>query len=171
MIRTIATATTLSLTLLVLPVAAATPAADCAAASPADDCSVVDHGVVSPVLAQSALVDPGRAETTRVSRALARPRLLPALYVSYVALQAYDVYSTRQTLARGGRETNPLMRGVVGHPVGFAALKMGAAAGTIVAVERLWKTHKMAAIAVMVASNSVAALVAARNARTLRQLR
>lgn len=33
------------------------------------------------------------------------------------------------------------------------------------------KTNKPAAIAVMLASNSVAAIVAARNARTLRQLR
>ena len=43
--------------------------------------------------------------------------------------------------------------------------------GTIVAAERLWKTHKPAAIALMLASNSIAAIVAARNASTLRQLR
>ena len=52
------------------------------------------------------------------------------------------------------------------------AVKAAVAVGTIVAAERLWKNNnKAAAIAVMVASNSVAAIVAARNARALRQLR
>jgi hypothetical protein len=97
--------------------------------------------------------------------------VLPALYASYAALQAFDVYSTRQALARGAREANPLMQGVVGNTGAFMAVKAGVAAATIVAAERLWKGNKAAAIAVMVASNSVAAVVAARNARTLRQLR
>jgi hypothetical protein len=43
--------------------------------------------------------------------------------------------------------------------------------GTILAAERMWKhDNKMGAIAVLLASNGVAAIVAARNARTLRQL-
>lgn len=108
----------------------------------------------------------------RVERALSRPTLLPALYVSYAVLQVYDVYSTRQSLAGGAREANPLMQGVVGNPGAFWALKAGATAGTILAAERLWKNnHKAAAIAVMVASNGIAAMVASKNARTLRQLR
>ena len=48
---------------------------------------------------------------------------------------------------------------------------IGAASGAIVAAQRLWKTNKPAAIAVMIAPNSVASLVAARKARALRQLR
>ena len=60
---------------------------------------------------------------------------------------------------------------MVGNTGAFVAVKAGLAVGTIVAAERLWKTNKPAAIAVMLASNSVAALVAARNTRTLRQLR
>ena len=100
-----------------------------------------------------------------------RPALLPMLYVSYAALQAYDVYSTRQALARGAREANPLMQGVVGNTGAFVAMKAGVAVATIAAAEKLWKTNKPAAIGVMIAGNSVAAIVAARNTRTLGQLR
>ena len=102
---------------------------------------------------------------------LTRRKLLPALYVSYAALQAFDVWSTKQALSLGGREANPLMQGVVGNTGAMVAMKAAVAVGTIVAAERLWKTNKAAAIAVMVASNSVAAIVAARNARTIGQLR
>jgi len=100
-----------------------------------------------------------------------RPALLPMLYVSYAALQAYDVYSTRQGLSRGAREANPLMQGVVGNTGAFVAMKAGVAVATIAAAEKLWKTNKPAAIGMMIAGNSVAAIVAARNTRTLGQLR
>ena len=146
MIRTIAAASIATLTLSALPASAAdAPEASTTAA------------VVVPA---------------RVERALTRSATLPALYASYAALQAYDVYSTRQALAGGARESNPLMQGVVGNPGAFVAVKAGVTAGTILAAERLWKTDKKAAaITVMVASNAVAAIVASKNARTLRQLR
>ena len=104
----------------------------------------------------------------RISQALARPVVLPALYASYVALQAFDVYSTKTALARGAREANPIMQGVVGNTSTFVAVKAAMAVGTIFAAERLCKTNKVAAIAVMLASNGVVVLVAANNARTLR---
>ena len=107
----------------------------------------------------------------KITRPHSRPAILPALYASYAALQAYDVYSTKSALARGGSELNPLMQGAVKHSGTFVAVKLTAAAAGIIAAERMWKTNKVGAIAVMVASNSVAAIVAARNARTLRQLR
>ena len=96
---------------------------------------------------------------------------LSVLYASYSALQAYDVYSTRQALARGAREANPLMQGVVGNTGAFLAMKAAVGVATITAAEKLWKTNTPAAIGVMIAGNSVAAIVAARNARTLGQLR
>ena len=146
--RTIAAAAVAALTISALPVSAA----EAPAAAPA---------------AASTIIVPARVE-----RALARPALLPALYVSYAALQGYDIYSTRQALGRGAQESNPLMQGVVGTPGAFIALKAGVAAGTILAAERLWKhDQKAAAIGVMIASNLVTAVVASRNARTLRQLR
>jgi hypothetical protein len=145
--RTIAAAVAPMLILSVLPAGAA-DAAD-AAATP------------------TAFVVPARVE-----RALARPAVLPALYAGYASLQAYDVYSTKQARARGEREANPLMQGVVGNPAALVALKAAVAAGTIAAAERLWKhDQKAAAIGAMIASTAVAAIVASRNARTIRQLR
>jgi hypothetical protein len=111
------------------------------------------------------------AAPAKVSEGLTRPATLTALYVSYGALQAYDVYSTRQALASGAREANPLMQGVAGNTSAIVAVKAGVGVATIAAAERLWKTNKPAAIGVMIAGNSVAAIVAARNARTLGQLR
>jgi ABC-type Fe3+ transport system substrate-binding protein len=113
----------------------------------------------------------GIAAPLKAGQAFSRPTVLTALYASYGALQAYDVYSTRQALGRGAREANPLMQNVAGNTGAFVAMKAGVAVATIAAAERLWKTNKPAAIGVMIAGNSVAAIVAARNARTLGQLR
>ena len=147
MTRTVATAAAvLSLTLSVLP------------ASAAEATNTAEAAATITVPA-------------RVSQSLSRPAALPVLYASYAALQAYDIYSTRQALALGAREANPLMQGVVGNSTAFVALKAGVAVGTIMVAERLWKTNKAGAIAVMAASIGVSALVAARNASTLRQLR
>jgi hypothetical protein len=163
MIRTSAAAAILMLTLSVLPAAAAddknagnAPPATTAPGAKVDNLNWGDN------LTWGA---------SRVTRSPSRPAVLPALYVSYAALQAFDVYSTKQALARGAREANPLMQGVVGNTGAWVAMKAGVGVATFMAAERLWKTNKVAAIAVMVASNSVSAIVAARNARTLRQLR
>lgn len=161
MIRTIATAAALSLTISAAPTFAADEA-NGPAAPPRTGIVQADNLVWGENLVWGA---------NKVTDARPRPAALPVLYASYAALQVYDVYSTRQALARGAREANPLMQGVVGNQAGFWAVKAGATVGTIMAAERLWKTNKAAAIGVMVASNGVAALVAARNARTLRQLR
>jgi hypothetical protein len=126
-----------------------------------------------PALAadESPAAAPAITVSAGVSRSLSRPKALPALYASYAVLQAYDVYSTKQGLARGGREANPLMQGAVGNTGTFIAMKAAVGVGTIMAAEQLWKKkNKMAAIAVMVAGNGVAAIVAARNARTLTAL-
>ena len=149
-VATVAAATLLSLTMSALPAFAG------------DD-------TVTPAAASAATAQ--TAAQMRFGKALARPKALPALYVSYAALQAFDIYSTKQALARGAQEASPLMQGVVGNTGAFIAVKATVAVATIVAAERLWKTNKVAAIGIMVASNGVAAIVAARNARTLRQLR
>jgi hypothetical protein len=146
MTRTIAAAAALSLTMF-----AASAYAEDAAATP-----ITVTGIAAPA---------------KVAQAISRPAGLTALYASYTALQAYDVYSTRQAMARGAREANPLMQGVVGNTGAFVAIKATVAVATIAAAEKLWKTNKPAAIGVMIAGNSVAAIVAARNARTLGQIR
>jgi hypothetical protein len=145
MTRTIAAVALLSLTMVALPAYADETAAP-----------VTVTGIGTPA---------------KIVQAISRPAALTALYASYGALQAYDVYSTRQALARGAREANPLMQGVVGNTGAFVAMKTSVAVATIVAAEKLWKTNKPAAIGVMIAGNSVAAIVAARNTRTLGQLR
>jgi hypothetical protein len=110
--------------------------------------------------------------TRRVfDRPVSRPAVLPILYGSFAALQVYDVYSTRQALAQGAHETNPAMQGIVGNPVAFTAVKVATAIIPMLIAERMWKTHRLAAILTMVVANSGMAMVAANNARVLRQLR
>ncbi len=110
---------------------------------------------------------------TSVKRPLAtkRPSLLPALYASFAGLQVADFVSTRQGLSSGARETNPLMRQVVGSNAGFIAMKAGAAAGSIFIAERMWKKNPAAAIATMVAMNSLYGIVVARNYSVVRGLK
>jgi hypothetical protein len=100
-----------------------------------------------------------------------RPAALPLLYVSYAALQAFDGYQTIQGVAGGGRELNPLMTGIAGSPAAVWTIKAVSAAVAIGAAERLWKTNKAGAIAVMLIANGVSVAVAAHNAGVLRQLR
>lgn len=120
---------------------------------------------VSPAAAQES------SDDSPARDGVPRP-LMSILYGGYAALQAYDGYSTALALSRGAREGNPLMQGVVRDPTAFWALKASVTAGTIVAAERLWKNdRKGAALAVMIVSTSVVAVVAANNARMLRQQR
>jgi hypothetical protein len=60
-----------------------------------------------------------------------RSMVLPALYVSLSALQAYDVYSTLTAVRSGAVEANPFMKGVVGNPTAFVALKAGVTGASI----------------------------------------
>jgi hypothetical protein len=101
-----------------------------------------------------------------------RPTILPSLYVSLSALQAYDVYSTLTAIRRGASESNPLMKGVVGNAGALVALKAGVTGVSIYAAERLWRDNKKAhAVLLMVASNGLMAYVAANNAAVLRRVR
>jgi hypothetical protein len=108
---------------------------------------------------------PREAESTK------RPAVLSALYVSLGALQAFDAYSTVHGVSHGAREANPLMGGIAHKPAGMWALKAGTTAISVFAAERMWRKNRTAAIVSMVIANSLAATVAANNARVLRQLR
>jgi hypothetical protein len=99
-----------------------------------------------------------------------RPAILPALYVSVAALQALDAHSTMTALGQGGREANPLMRGVAGNRGALLAVKAGVAGGTIFLAERMWKRNRVAAIAMMVIVNAVDAVVVAHNYKVVRDL-
>jgi hypothetical protein len=89
--------------------------------------------------------DPPRAD---------RPLVLPALYVSFGALQALDAHSTLRALDRGQAEGNPLMRGIVSQPAAVVGIKAATTAGTIYLTEKLWRRHRTAAIVLMVAVNA-----------------
>jgi hypothetical protein len=103
--------------------------------------------------------------------ATARPAMLPALYVSLAALQAYDGYSTTKGLALGAHEANGTMQGVAGRPMMLWGVKAGITVGAVLLAEHMWKSNKVASIALMVAANGVSAVVAGHNASVLKQMR
>jgi hypothetical protein len=104
--------------------------------------------------------NPGSATDARADR----PRLLIPLYSSFAVLQALDVHSTTRALDGAiAVEGNPMMKGIVGQPVAFAAMKAGTAAGIIYAVEKLRKTHPRAAVILMTGLNSAYISIVAHN--------
>jgi len=97
-----------------------------------------------------------------------RPSLtLPALQVTFGALQIMDVVSTRRALNAGLTEGNTAMRGVVDRPLAVAAVKVGATAATIFLVNRVARKNRAAAILTMVAINSAYSFVVVRNIRAV----
>jgi uncharacterized protein DUF5658 len=99
-----------------------------------------------------------------------RPSALVPMYASYVALQGYDFYSTRKGLSMGATEANPVLKGVVGNPTAFMAVKGATTFASIYFAEKLWRSNKrLAAVALMAASNGLMAVVAANNASVLRR--
>ena len=109
---------------------------------------------------------------TRSDWKYGRPSMLPALYATSAALQGYDAYSTLTALKNGGREANPLMKGIVKSPAAFVAMKAGVTMASIMASEQLWKNnHRFGAIGLMVASNMMMGVVAKHNAQVLSNLK
>ncbi len=100
-------------------------------------------------------------------RAAKRPSLLVPLYVSTATLQGLDYVSTTRALQRGGREANPVMHPIVGNPVTFAAVKAGAAAGTIWLSEKMWKRSRVGAVVLMAAVNGAMTAVVSHNLRAV----
>jgi hypothetical protein len=101
-----------------------------------------------------------------------RGPVLPLLYVSFAALNAYDGSSTLTALKLGAVEGNPVMAGVAARPAALWAVKAGVTTASVVVAERLWRQHhRTAAIVMMVVSNGMMAAVAARNASVIRRLK
>jgi hypothetical protein len=96
--------------------------------------------------------------------------LLP-FYASTAALQILDVRSTLQVIKLGGSEGNPMLRGLAAHPAMFVGVKAAIAAVSIYSAQRLAKHSKVAAIATMVALNSVYGMVVAHNYQVARSMR
>jgi hypothetical protein len=85
--------------------------------------------------------------------------------VSFVGLEALDVFSTMRGIRHGHAEANPLMRGVAGSPMAMTAVKAGAAASTILLVRQVARKNRVAAIAMMAAMNTALSVVVVRNLR------
>jgi hypothetical protein len=86
-----------------------------------------------------------------------------------VALQIADVASTRRALEAGGREANPIVRGLADNTAAMLAIKAAATAGTIYLVERLWRKNRTAAVLLMAALNGTYAAIVAHNHRVRSQ--
>ena len=96
-----------------------------------------------------------------------RPALLPALYVSLGAMQAWDVRSTSIALKAGAHEANPAVR-FTGSTGSMIALKAVTTASTIFFAERRWKKNKVGAVVLMIAINGATAAVSMHNIRNAR---
>jgi hypothetical protein len=94
-----------------------------------------------------------------------RPAALPPLYILFASLQVLDTDSTRDAIARGYGESNPVLKGVAGNDAGMILVKVGATAATIYAVEKLWRHNRVAAVVTMIAVNTAYAVVVASNYR------
>jgi hypothetical protein len=92
-----------------------------------------------------------------------RPVALMPLYGVGAILQGLDYASTTNALARGGREGNVALQGIVGNRPAFIALKAAAAGGIVVAAEKMWRRNPAAAVVMVVAIDSVMAAVVAHN--------
>jgi len=88
---------------------------------------------------------------------------LNLLHVSFVSLEAVDVYTSVHGIKGGAVEANPLMRGTAGHPVGMTALKAGVAVSTVVLTRRMARDHRVAAILLTAGLNSAYAAIAVHN--------
>jgi hypothetical protein len=94
----------------------------------------------------------------------ARPRALPALYVSFATLQVVDAVSTWRVVRRGdGRELNPILTGVADNLPALLAIKAASTAVSVYAVEKLHPRNRKAALATMIAVNVAYAYVVANN--------
>lgn len=100
---------------------------------------------------------------------VARGPLLPALYVGLAGLNVFDAVSTLNGVRRGAVESNGVMAPIAANAPALWLVKGSVTAGSIVVAERLWRSHRRGqAIGLLVVTNSMMAVVAARNASVLR---
>lgn len=96
-----------------------------------------------------------------------RPGVLPALHVSFAALQVLDAESTLRGVSAGGYELNLILGAVVDRPAAFFAVKGGMTALTPFLNERLWKRNRKASVILITVIDSAYVLVVANNYRQL----
>jgi hypothetical protein len=143
----------------------------CSAAAYADQTGEATDATIQTDMPSAVVERPERATLTVsvIRESGPRPVALPVLYVSYAALQIVDASQTIRGVAHGANETNPLMAGIAGRPAAVWALKAIATVSAIAAAERMWKTNRKGAIAVMIVANGLSTAVAAHNVAVLRR--
>lgn len=100
--------------------------------------------------------------------AVKRPAILPTLYVTLAAMQAWDLYSTSVAVKAGARESNPVAAPFAGNPGSLIGLKLVSTASTIFFAERMWKTNRVKAVIVLAAINGATAAISMNNMRNAR---
>jgi hypothetical protein len=95
-------------------------------------------------------------------------RTAKALLVSYVALQTADMASTIAARRAGATEANPFMNTGFGAAVTAKSLTTLGSAAAVKAIE---KKNPKAATLVMIALNSMTAMVVAKNVHNIRRLK
>jgi hypothetical protein len=94
-----------------------------------------------------------------------RPLALAPLYASFVTLQVLDAHSTIRATQSGAEERNPFVAPLVGSPFAVVAMKAATTTGAILLTEKLWRRHRVAAIALMIGVNGAYAAIVAHNYR------
>jgi hypothetical protein len=96
---------------------------------------------------------------------LTRPQSLTPLYVTFAALQAVDAITTLRALQKPGlREANPLVRPFARNVPAMVILKGASTTVTVMAVEKLWRRNRVAAVATMVGINAAYGIIVSHNA-------
>lgn len=131
-----------------------------AAAAETSDAKASAESVASAAPSTSVIVD--------LRREVKRPSILPALYVTFGTVQAWDLYTTTAALKNGAHEANPVAARFAGNTAQMIALKAATSAATIFFTERAWRKNRVSAVVVMAAINGGIAAVAMHNAGNAR---
>jgi len=138
--------------------------------SPPDAAVAPPSGPLNPEAPRPAVAQLAAAAPVAINSQLfrapepGRPAALVPMYASFVTLQALDFVSTTRALSNpNASEANPVMRGVVGSPAAFLAVKAGSTAATIWIAEKWRRKHPVRAMIFMASTNAAMAAVVAHN--------
>jgi len=138
--------------------------------SPPDAAVASPSGPLNPEAPRPAVAQLAAAAPVAINSQLfrapepGRPAALVPMYASFVTLQALDFVSTTRALSNpNASEANPVMRGVVGSPAAFLAVKAGSTAATIWIAEKWRRKHPVRAMIFMASTNAAMAAVVAHN--------
>ena len=125
--------------------------------------------MISLAAAAAALPVPDApVEPWMMDRPAGRPAALKAMYGTFVALQAVDLYSTSRAIDAGAREANPVVAPASGNQAAMLAIKAVTSATTVYFAERVRKRNPKASVVLMAIVNGVTAAAVAHNLRNAR---